>query len=85
MERIDTRLGGALTETRAAATEAARQAAVEAIRSSQEETSEAARSPLRAAHDARRQAWRYFGGFWVWLSAAAALGGLLVALVLFHF
>jgi len=36
----------------------------------------------RSAGEARREAWRYFGGFWVWLTAMLATGaflGLLVA------
>lgn len=36
----------------------------------------------QAAGEARREAWRYFGGFWVWLAAMLATGvvlGLLIA------
>lgn len=36
----------------------------------------------QAAGEARREAWRYFGGFWVWLSAMLAIGvilGLVIA------
>ena len=36
----------------------------------------------QAAGEARRQAWRYFGGFWVWLASMLATGtvlGLLLA------
>ena len=36
----------------------------------------------QAAGEARREAWRYFGGFWVWLSAMLATGvilGLVIA------
>ncbi|SDM01131.1 hypothetical protein, partial [Paracoccus chinensis] len=33
--------------------------------------------------EARRQAWRYFGGFWVWLASIGAAGALLGALLVF--
>jgi hypothetical protein len=41
-----------------------------------------ARSATQAAGEARREAWRYFGGFWVWLASMLATGvvlGLLLA------
>lgn len=31
----------------------------------------------RAAGEARREAWRWFGGFWVWLVSVGALGAVL--------
>lgn len=31
----------------------------------------------QAAGEARRQAWRYFGGFWVWLASMLATGAVL--------
>lgn len=37
----------------------------------------------QAAGEARKQAWRYFGGFWVWLIAMLATGALLGALAAF--
>jgi hypothetical protein len=35
----------------------------------------------QAAGEARRAAWRHFGGFWVWLASIGATGALLGALV----
>ena len=37
----------------------------------------------RAAGEARREAWRWFGGFWVWLASIGATGALLGALAAF--
>ena len=34
----------------------------------------------QAAGEARREAWRWFGGFWVWLASMLATGALLGAL-----
>jgi hypothetical protein len=37
----------------------------------------------QAAGEARREAWRWFGGFWVWLASMLATGALLGALTAF--
>jgi hypothetical protein len=42
-----------------------------------------AQSLSQAAGEARRQAWRYFGGFWVWLASVGATGALMGALAVF--
>jgi hypothetical protein len=78
-ERMDLRMEKLAMETILAATDAASRA----IEKSHAETSSAARTYAKAAGEARREAWRYFGGFWVWLASVGAAGvilGLLVAL-----
>lgn len=63
-------------------TKAAEIAARDAILKSHAENRAAAMSFSQAAGEARRQAWRYFGGFWVWLASMLATGaalGLLLA------
>ena len=37
----------------------------------------------QAAGEARREAWRWFGGFWVWLASIGAAGALIGALAVF--
>jgi len=66
-------------------TTAASTAAVNAIQSSHTEIMIAARIYSENAAEARREAWRYFGGFWVWLVSIGALGvilGVLAAIYL---
>ena len=78
-ERMDLRLEKLAIETILAATDAASRA----IEKSHAETTSAARDYAKAAGEARREAWRYFGGFWVWLASVGAAGvvlGLLVAI-----
>ena len=43
----------------------------------------AARDLRKAAGEARREAWRWFDGFWVWLASVGAAGALLGALAMF--
>ena len=43
----------------------------------------AARDLSKAAGEARREAWRYFGGFWVWLASVGAGGAVLGLLAAF--
>ena len=77
-ERMDLRLEKMAMETILAATDAASGA----IAKNHAETIAAARDLSKAAGEARREAWRYFGGFWVWLASVGAAGvvlGLLVA------
>ena len=63
--------------------EAAQGAAREAIEKSHAESLKAAKSLSQAAGEARREAWRWFGGFWVWLASIGAAGALIGALAVF--
>ena len=77
-ERMDLRLEKLAIETILAA----KDAASGAIAKNHAETIAAARDLAKATGEARREAWRYFGGFWVWLASVGAGGvvlGLLVA------
>jgi len=56
---------------------AAKAAAANAIQTSHAEIMAAARIYAKNAAEARREAWRYFGGFWVWLTTIGALGAIL--------
>jgi len=79
---IDNRLLAVAGVIREDTTKAAASAAEGAIEKTRADSLQAARSLSQAAGEARRQAWRYFGGFWVWLSAMLATGvvlGLLIA------
>lgn len=62
------------------ASSAASKAASSAITNSHQEILNAATMYTKEAGEARREAWRYFGGFWVWLSSALLLGVVLGAL-----
>lgn len=73
----------AMDKVRLEAVSAARSAAKEAIETSHAETLRAAQSYATAAGEARRAAWRHFGGFWVWLASVGTAGALLGALVIF--
>jgi len=61
----------------------ARTAATEAIKANNAEIMKAARIYANNAAEARRDAWRYFGGFWVWLTTIALLGAILGAIGMF--
>lgn len=79
---IDNRLLAVAGVIREDITKAAASAAEGAIEKTRADSLQAARSLSQAAGEARRQAWRYFGGFWVWLAAMLATGvvlGLLIA------
>ena len=76
-------LAQAALDVRRHAVEAAQGAAREAIEKSHAESLKAAKSLSQAAGEARRQAWRYFGGFWVWLASIGATGALIGALAVF--
>ena len=78
-ERMDLRLEKLAIETILAA----KDAASSAIEKSHAETIAAARDLSKAAGEARREAWRYFGGFWVWLASVGAAGVILGLLVAF--
>lgn len=74
---IDNRLLAVAAVLRDATTKAAASAAEAAIEKTRAESLEVARSLSQAAGEARRQAWRYFGGFWVWLVSMLATGAAL--------
>ena len=76
-------LAQAALDVRRHAVEAAQGAAREAIEKSHAESLKAAKDLSRAAGEARREAWRYFGGFWVWLASIGAAGALVGALAVF--
>ena len=78
-ERMDLRLEKLALETILAATDAASGA----IAKNHAETIAAARDLSKAAGEARREAWRYFGGFWVWLASVGAGGAILGLLAAF--
>ncbi len=61
----------------------ASRATTKAIEKSHAETRSAARDYAKAAGEARRAAWRYFGGFWVWLASVGAGGAVLGLLAAF--
>ncbi len=64
------------------ATQAATQAAERVLEGIRAELAQERQTLSQAAGEARRQAWRYFGGFWVWLASMLATGvvlGLLIA------
>ena len=66
-----------VTRTTEAAAARAAQAAVEGVR---EELTAERLKLSQSAGEARRAAWRSFGGFWVWLLSMLATGALLGAL-----
>lgn len=76
-------LAQAALDVRRHAVEAAQGAAREAIEKSHAESLKAAKDLSRAAGEARRQAWRYFGGFWVWLASIGAAGAFVGAVAVF--
>ena len=78
-EHMDLRLEKLAIETILAA----KDAASGAIAKNHAETIAAARDLSKAAGEARREAWRYFGGFWVWLTSIGAAGAVLGLLVAF--
>jgi len=80
---IQRSLDQTVSNVRADAVEAAQSAAREAIEKSHAESLKAAKDLSRAAGEARREAWRWFGGFWVWLASIGATGALLGALAMF--
>lgn len=52
-------------------------AAEDAVIKSHAESIKAAHRLSVAAGEARKEAWRYFGGFWVWIVSVGALGAVL--------
>ena len=78
-ERMDLRLEKLAIDTILAATDAARGA----VEKSHSQSIFAAKDLAKAAGEARREAWRYFGGFWVWLASVGAAGVVLGGLAVF--
>ena len=81
-QRIEQSLATAALDLRQHTVYAATEGAKEAIREAQLESIKAAGDLRKAAGEARREAWRWFGGFWVWLASVGATGfalGLLAA------
>ena len=76
-------LAQAALDVRGHAVEAAKGAAREAIVETHVESLSAAKGLSKAAGEARREAWRYFGGFWVWLASIGATGAFIGALAVF--
>lgn len=81
--RIEQSLATAALDLRQHTIYAATEGAKEAIREAQMESFKAAKDLRKAAGEARREAWRWFGGFWVWLASVGAAGALLGALAAF--
>lgn len=82
-QRIEHSLATVAVDLRMHAMEAASSAARNAIHEAHRDSMEASERLLHAAGEARRQAWRYFGGFWVWLASVGVTGALLGALAVF--
>ena len=82
-QRLEGQLQLATAKTHRDAIEAAQGAARAAIRESHAELLQTAKSLSQAAGEARREAWRWFGGFWVWLASIGAAGALIGALAVF--
>jgi hypothetical protein len=78
-EHMDVRLEKLAADTILATTDAARGA----VAKSHDQSIFAAKDLAKAAGEARREAWRYFGGFWVWLASIGAAGVVLGGLAVF--
>ena len=64
------------------ATQAATRAAESAMAGIRHDLDNERAKLSQAAGEARREAWRWFGGFWVWLASMLATGALLGALAM---
>ena len=80
--RIEQSLATAALDLRQHTVYAATEGAKEAIREAHLESVKAAGDLRKAAGEARREAWRWFGGFWVWLTSAVLTGALLGVLAM---
>lgn len=65
------------------ATQVATEAAERVLGDIREQLAQERQKLSQAAGEARREAWRWFGGFWVWLASVGAAGALLGALAAF--
>ena len=77
---IERQLFTSMEAVREEAVRAAWGAAETAVVKSHARSIEAAGKLSQAAGEARREAWRYFGGFWVWIVSLLAAGVVLGAL-----
>lgn len=77
---LDARLREAMADVKNKTRYAAHEAAERAVIESHAESIKAAHKLTVAAGEARREAWRYFGGFWVWIVSVGALGAVLGSL-----
>ena len=82
-QQIEQSLATAALDLRQHTVYAATEGAKEAIREAQLESIKAAGVLRKAAGEARREAWRWFGGFWVWLVSVGSLGAALALLAAF--
>jgi len=82
-QQIEQSLATAALDLRQHTVYAATEGAKEAIREAHLESIKAAGDLRRAAGEARREAWRWFGGFWVWLTSAILTGAVLALLAAF--
>lgn len=82
-QRIEQSLATAALDLRQHTVYAATEGAKDAIREAQLESIKAAGDLRKAAGEARREAWRWFGGFWVWLASAVLTGFALGLLAMF--
>jgi hypothetical protein len=64
------------------ATEAATGAAERVLGDIREQLAQERAKLSQAAGEARREAWRWFGGFWVWLASMLATGAVIGALAM---
>lgn len=76
-EAIDRRLLAVAAVVRDSASEAAESAVRDLLDKNHADTLKAAKSLSQATGEARREAWRWFGGFWVWLASMLATGALI--------
>ena len=81
--RIEQSLATAALDLRQHTVYAASEGAKEAIREAHLESVKVAGDLRKAAGEARREAWRWFGGFWVWLTSAVLTGFALGLLAMF--
>jgi len=81
-EVVEQRLALTKSEIIEQTNNAAKAAAVNAIQASHTEIKAAAKIYSENAAEARREAWRYFGGFWVWLTTIGLLGVILGGLAM---
>jgi hypothetical protein len=66
------------------ATQAATRAAESAMAGIRHDLDNERAKLSQAAGEARREAWRWFGGFWVWLASMLATGAVIGAHLLWH-
>lgn len=71
---VERRLDDAVTNIEKRSLRATQEAISTAMADSHAESLKAAQSLSQAAGEARKQAWRYFGGFWVWIISMLATG-----------